>query len=440
MSKEKVAVIGSGPSALVCISELINKVSEITLFSPTGISSSNQDSENDIFPLVRKDRFVKKEVYSKFSPSLRTRQMGTGFIESHSIGGLSEIWGGVCLPQHYSEREQGGIPEPEYTEILQEICDRLSLTKRDGKVWEFFKTNSRLRKSILGEPPITLKGDEIWSAKEEINEMCARGIEFIDSEVLRVEKKGEMQIVQFYQDGEICLREFDRIFVACGPVGDAKLILNSFPQILDVKIADSSTEYRILLKFNFSQKLRNKMRPDLVGAIIGENQRIESYLQIYPISEQMLASLPFKRIQVFSRPFFYLVSKFISIGMIFKNAESSRSFEITRADIGFVSRPRKSPSNYKFASSKISSLIFQFGYLNTLIKIKNKPGTGIHSGAFISSRDFNYGKLSEFGVDAGKLHFVGASSLPVLPTGPITVSAMANSIYITRKIIKDLMV
>ena len=83
MSKEKVAVIGSGPSALVCISELINKVSEITLFSPTGISSSNQDSENDIFPLVRKDRFVKKEVYSKFSPSLRTRQMGTGFIESH---------------------------------------------------------------------------------------------------------------------------------------------------------------------------------------------------------------------------------------------------------------------------------------------------------------------------------------------------------------------
>jgi len=439
MSSEKVAVIGSGPSALVCIAELTNKVAQITVFSPTGFSSSDQGSGNDIFPLIRKDRYVKKAVYSKFSSGLEISQVGTSFIESHAIGGLSEIWGGVCLPQHYSERDPDQVPRPEYMGILQEICDKISITEREGEVWEFFTTNGSLKKAILGKSPMALRDDEIWSAKEEINKMRLEGLEFIDSEVLRVDAQGIKQVVIFNQDSGTMLREFDRIFVACGPIGDAKLILNSFPQIPRIELADSATQYRLLIKFNLGQKLRDKMRPDLVGAILGNNKQIETYLQIYPISRQMLDSLPFKKVQVFMYPFLSLISKFISIGMIFKRSASSRDFEIVRDEIGFISRPINNFRKSKFACSKLTSLFLKFRYFSTPIRIKNKPGTGIHSGAYIPSKVFNYGRLSGLGIDVPNLHFVGASSLPVLPTGPITVSAMSNSIYITRKTIKDLM-
>ena len=439
MSREKVAIIGSGPSALVCISELKNKVSEITVFSPTGYSSADTGDEGQSFTLVRKDRFEKKEVYSKFLHSLQIKQDGTNFIESHTIGGLSEIWGGICLPQHYSERARELCPESEYIEILKDICNELSITGSTGEVWEFFTTNATSRNSILGKPPIALKNSEIWSSREKINQLHANGLELISSEVLKIEVKGENNVVTFHQDGAIAVREFDRIFVACGPIGDAKLILNSFPQIRKIEIADSATEYKVLFKFNFTTKFKKKMRPDFVGAILGSDNKIETYLQIYPISRQLLRSLPFEKMQFVIRPFFILVSKFISIGMIFRGSSNSNSFVIAKTEDGFISMPTKNLTKNKRVNRKISTLILKFGYLNTPFKIMNKPGTGIHSGAFIPSLNFNYGRLAELGIDAQKIHFVGASSLLVLPTGPITVSAMANSIYITRKTIKDLM-
>ena len=105
MAKEKFAIIGSGPSALVCAEELLKHCAEVTMIGPDKSDTNSKFDIKNLRKFLAKDRFTKKNVYASFSRELQVNQFGTNFLETPIKGGLREIWGGVCFPQHHSERK-----------------------------------------------------------------------------------------------------------------------------------------------------------------------------------------------------------------------------------------------------------------------------------------------------------------------------------------------
>ena len=81
----------------------------------------------------------------------------------------------------------------------------------------------------------------------------------------------------------------------------------------------------------------------------------------------------------------------------------------------------------------------ELGYRPTHVKMRNKPGSGLHSGAFLFNGIFNYGRCPGAGIEFNNVHFLGASTLPSIPAGPITFVALINCIYTVRRVVKDLM-
>jgi len=437
VAKEKFAIIGSGPSALVCAEELLKHYAEVTMIGPDKSDANSKFDIKNIKKFLAKDRFTKKNVYASFSRELQVNQFGTNFLETPIKGGLSEIWGGVCFPQHHSERKFLHIPETDYISIMDELIDYLKITNTTSDFWESFINRNIKSDSFFGAPSMAIENGKIWSASKGIQSLQLKGLEFIRGEVVKIENEINGVKITILNNNQYQTCFFDRIFIASGPVGDAKLILNSFPDLENISIADTATEFHFLLKFNLHNKLQKDMRPIISGIFLNGDKTLRTYVQVYPISAQLISSLPIRYVYNVFFPFFWLASKFIFLGMIFHPQAYSRNFIVTKINNGFESSVDEGElgQNEKWNNNQFKA----FGYKTIFKSIKNKPGSGIHSGAFIPNDKFDYGRLTGLNINFPNAHFIGASSLSILPTGPITLTSLINSVYIVRRVMCDLL-
>jgi hypothetical protein len=68
-----------------------------------------------------------------------------------------------------------------------------------------------------------------------------------------------------------------------------------------------------------------------------------------------------------------------------------------------------------------------------------RPGAGVHSGAFIKFDGISHqGKIDLNVADWPNIHVVGSATLPIIPTGPIMLSLMANSRVVALNSLKEL--
>lgn len=67
-----------------------------------------------------------------------------------------------------------------------------------------------------------------------------------------------------------------------------------------------------------------------------------------------------------------------------------------------------------------------------------RPGAGVHSGAFIKFNDIDHQGILDLEVaDWPNVHVIGSATSPIIPTGPIMLTLMANSRVITINSLKD---
>lgn len=439
MSKENIAVIGAGPLALVTVLELQKYTNRITLIYPAQNRPEKSKKAFLNFKIIQKDRSTKRLAYSAFNGPLKVSQKNTNFLETSAFGGLSNLWGGVCFPQTIRESRFNYIESKEKLEIESYLVKLLNISNSKSQLWQYFRFDKASKKVISGPPSIARDKKGTWSAVNQLQRL--KGIKVVEGEVISIKKVISKIGIKILIENHNQIMSFDRVFVACGPIGDAKIVINSLPKISRIQIYDSRTEYQLLLKRTKHNQFKKLMIPSKCVYFMKQNGFVRCYAQIYPLSQQLIESLPIIRINPITKNLMKFLSKFLHAAIIFYPTDQSKSFIIEKTENGFKSYTGKGPwrRNVFKARENMSNEDFKsIGYNPIFIRFKNKPGSGVHSGSFLFESNFDYGRIPGHARDLPNLHFVGSSTLPSIPTGPITLSALTNGIYIVRKVFKDL--
>lgn len=439
MSKENIAVIGAGPLALVTVLELQKYTNRITLIYPPQNCRKESKKLCLTFKIIQKDRSTKRFAYSKFDASLKVSQKNTNFLETSALGGLSNLWGGVCFPQIKKESSLKYIDSKEKLEIESYLVKLLNISNSKSQLWQYFTLDKPPQKILSGLPSIARSKKGTWSAINQLQKL--KGIKVVEGEVMSIKKMVPKMGIEILIKNHNDIMMFDRIFVACGPIGDAKIVLNSLPKRSRIEIQDSRTEYQLLLKRYKDHQYKKLMIPSKCTYFMKQNGFVRSYVQIYPLSQQLIESLPLIRINRITKKLIKFLSRFLHAAIIFYPTHQSKPFIVEQTRKGFKSYTEKKPWRRKVIKAKESMSNKDFnsiGYKPIFTRIKNKPGSGVHSGSFLFKNNFDYGRIPGNKRDFPNLHFVGSSTLPSIPTGPVTLSALTNGIYIVRKVFKDL--
>jgi hypothetical protein len=68
-----------------------------------------------------------------------------------------------------------------------------------------------------------------------------------------------------------------------------------------------------------------------------------------------------------------------------------------------------------------------------------RPGAGVHSGSFLKINELDHqGRIDLNLADWQNVHVVGSATSPIIPTGPIMLTLMANSRVIALNSLKDI--
>lgn len=425
----KIAVIGSGPVALTCIEELVQKGSQPDLYLP--VEKEFHGEYSSLKPLILKDRFIKPHVYTINEENFPLVQDRTSIYEVNRIGGLSEIWGGVFLPSHPSEKCFKDLSNSEIKEITEEI-----LAKRDFKgdktlINEYLNAREKLIFNTTKIPIFEEKeGLDIWSARKDFQNLVRVAKLNTYGSAVKIKQTGyKTKIV--YLDGSSYEKEsddYDWVFIGAGPIGDAKIILNSIPNLNQIDVEDTSVFYTVRLgnarTSNFERLVPIRVRADFT-------RRRVFYSQEYLISQQLVAAIKFKKAHKMLQYVSRILRSWMTIEMNFLPQENSATIEIKKTSRKFLSKGKKRFPIF-FVLPQIS---FKPLSISSLIGIRAAAGSGQHSGAFVSNNSEGAFLNVYPDILISRVSFLGASSLNRLPTGPITLAAMTNALSVTRKIL-----
>jgi ferredoxin len=251
--------------------------------------------------------------------------------------------------------------------------------------------------------------------------------------VTKIEQIAEKVIVTV--EGQPNALVYDSLYVACGTIGTAILLMKSKMIPDTVSFSDSQTIFIPFIKspikdsgFSFSLS-QISFKIDLPGFN-------PLHLQIYPDTRNMSG-----RVEIFSPRFGFLLvriwnylSRFLSAGILYLDGANSQKLELRLIDDGkFILSPKTSVEaigQTKYAlkeSVKAVRSIGLFG-LTYFAKIA-APGEGYHFGAIDALQNVHSdGSLPA----ASNIHIVDGSVLKSIPAGPITPSIMENARIITR--------
>ena len=440
MAKINIAVIGAGPTALISFLELQKLGFEVTIIAPPEKSYKRNYQISNLTKIIKKDRISKDFIYSKFSKNLEVKQSRTNFLETPAMGGLSNIWGGICFPQSKIEDNLTYISSNEKKQITSYLVKFLNISNTNSQLWKFFEHSYSSKRIVKAPPSVAILEGHVWNAAPIFDKIDKSKIVF--GEAVSIKPHNKQLKISILASNKLHYKVFDRVFVACGPIGDAKLILNSIPDNSQLEIKDSSTEYHLLFRFSKSKKLATLMIPSECAVFLGDHNQIKAYAQIYPMSQQLAESIIFWRSNFITKYFCKIMSNFFFAAIVFYPEIISKSFVLKKTIKGFAAYTEK--ESYKVKQKRKLEKLRQksfreLGYRPTHVKIRNKPGSGLHSGAFLFNGKFDYGRCPGAGTEFNNVHFLGASTLPNIPAGPVTFVALINCIYTVRRVVKDLM-
>jgi hypothetical protein len=335
----KLVLAGMGPTAVIATKMLLQLGHEVSV-----IDSSSIKNETNLFlsKAILKDRETKRHIYLNASPIPHEEGRGVSILETRSRGGLSNIWGGVFLPSlgDYFEKEHK-INRETYYRVLKEL--ECSLVVEPFPILDWRSDGySELLESDSMQPRMALdKMGEIWSADNFWSSFSHPNLRIISGVLQKFEVRGATVFSQIVGDTTVETIDSDFLFLACGPIGNAKIILNSENHNSHLELRDSAVIYFPVIDLKKRLKPEIKMRPEKVGATLTQGQP-KIFWQVYELSEQLISSLRSMSLRSLIRVINKIIGYRLNLLMVFLNSENSNQLKLEKnKDVIYLSQEKR---------------------------------------------------------------------------------------------------
>lgn len=438
-------IIGSGPSAYICALELIRNGQSCTIVTPTLVAHAsphkieNSDSSKKLF---LKDRFTKSWVYKDSGDRFKIHGHRTDVMETAAFGGLSNIWGAVCFPALSISTFLPSLTSKEIETLLLDLKNILRIKTIDSEFWSIDDSRVHQGEFFLKDPhPSIARGLDggPWDLNDEWKMLDERYLTFLEGFVTKVSKSLDGYLILNLENSNGISKEIvsKRVFFACGPFGNARIILNSCPKLESVEIMDSSVKYKIFFDISLQRRFEDSMEPKklFLHSTSGSAGRT-SYLQLYNLSWQLIQSFRFKRLHTLLKSIAKIATPFVSVGLIFGSSSESPSITLAKTESGELeSRIGKSRKS-TFCGARFTWKLILSGLIPLPFSIKGKPGSGVHSGAFLgdNSTCANKALIQNQIQEKDGVYFLGTSNLAQIPAGPVTLLGLMHTLFTTRNV------
>ena len=418
----RVLIIGSGPVGAITASLALEKNFHVTMVD-IGCSELELIESNNL-GLKTIDGSVHPYDLGQYT-NLDFGDLGYKWRTSKGKFGFSTVWGGTWerlnslktadWDEAYS-RVENIIAKFSREYISKCSCASIKVDQNGG--------SSPLSLLVNSNEPDT----KIWSTDNFISHLSINtNFKYLKGNVINFQENvlGVSAITK-----DVNLVNFDFIYLCCGPVANANLILNSKPKPAQIVLRDTQIIYVPFFyrkKSKFCKETTNF--PVRSASVINEEGEIETYFQIYPhvkeYLEQILSKFP-KVLRLALNTVLRIIFSRIGIALGYRNQENSSSISLNSGPKTLVKElaPEKKLSRFTLmfrSFNKLKSL----GLLPIPMVIKfGSPGDSYHLGMADNIVQPKNGSVEGF----NRVFALGAIALPTLDPGPITYSAMAQAV------------
>lgn len=440
----KNVIVGSGPSAYICASELIRNGQECTIITPSLIQHTilgKVERSDRSKKLFLKDRFSKTWVYKDLGSRFKIRGQSTDIMETAAFGGLSNIWGAVSFPPLGIQTFLPFLTSNEIKDLLSELKGILRINTVDSEFWSVNYLEIPQRKYFLEDSHPSLArslGGSAWDLQDEWKKLDKNYITFVEGFVIKVSNSFDGSLVLNLEDSKKINKEIrcKRVFFACGPFGNARTILNSCPELGSIEIEDSSIKYKIFLDVFLRNRFENSMEPKKLflhssSGVTDENE----YLQVYNLSWQLIQSFRFKSLHSILKFVSRILAPVVSVGIVFQSGSASPSITLAKTESGWLESQISKSKKARIRECRFNWELMRSGLIPLPFSIKGKPGAGVHSGAYLTD---NYSKINN-ALSQNQIHekngvyFLGTSNISGIPAGPVTLLGLIQTLATSRR-------
>ncbi len=393
-------IIGSGFSGYTTAYSLSLKGKKSIIVSPAEKYKSK--NINLLEYVLKKNGQIlnnSKKLSSEINKISETEIINCKFILSHTDGAQSNIWGGVLGNIEDYNNEKKFEKEIKFEKLLS----ILGINKNYLKEKKFIHKNIFYKKYHIYKKNISkIKKNLRYKINEKKNKYVTK--------ILYKEKKVELYDLKNKK------REFlsyDKLFISCGPIETAKLLINSFKTIKSINIKETRHFYSLI---STNEKPKTRFFEIEVGGY-------KFSCQLYSLKNL---------IGFFSKKEKYLKNnndKYF-LGQCYLDTNYSGKINISKKNSKFQI---VGVENKRFSQEKFKKKIKQFNNKNLNIKFNkiffNKIGSSNHLGASIPINK----KKNKFYIDnLGKLNLskdifiCDSSALNNIDIAPITIFSMHN--------------
>jgi hypothetical protein len=433
-----ILIVGAGPSAYVSTLTCLELDLEVSVLNPQIEQWTSYKESNLLKKLILKRR--NNTSLFKTPTNLRSIESNeVDIFENFHFGGLSELWGGVFLPPLSSKEFLVEHTKAELDKAIDFIQDQIVIDGQKSEVYQSYRIRNLHNKKIKSKPPIaksTINGEKNWSAKESFSKINSKKLNYIDGYLESVKQKDKDKVEVCYRNssGDKHCGEFDKVFLATGVFGTARILLENIMEINEIEVSDSKVSYGIGLFFGrkAESKKRKLMSPYLIEAHGEANGEARKFAQVYEISEELINSIKYRFLRLCVMQANKVFMNRIRLVMIFSSSDVSDSIVIKKYQNKLIaSRIKKKNVRQKF-DIDFSKIFLGNKILPFPLKMNLKPGAGVHNGAFCISIGQKNEKIQCNQLqNLSDIHILGSASMAKIPAGPIMFSAMVNSRLIT---------
>jgi len=372
-------VVGTGPSAVIATIRLLDSGQSVTVIDPSQIQSATKKLEKKF---VLKDRNTKNFVYQDESPIAHVESRGVSAVESRSLGGLSNIWGGVFCPAFgtYFESEHG-ITKKTYERVIKILHGNLRVEGEETLDWKNLVLSAQEEPKLVQFKPQLArdKSGEIWSAVKFWESFSHPRLNLMSGIVVSYSESEEQVNLIVWNGKQLIDSECDYLFLAAGPVGNAKIVINSEKDREVVALQDSRVTYFPLLSLNSCNRPSSIMQPEKVGVRL-KSEGPDFYFQAYELSDQLISSLRFTSMQVFIKAVNKLMRYRFKLIMVFFNGQNSKELLLEKNGSSLtLSRSKKALIPQEGVFKRLSLYLWRHHKeLLMPIGLKGKVGEGAH--------------------------------------------------------------
>ena len=458
MANKRILFVGSGPSVyggLLAIKDFKNL--NVTIIDNSNIEREDQNEciFNNKFKFgnrINNENSSEKENLKLFDETANI---------SKSFGGFSNVWGGTLDSPTIKTQEEfkkvgidlkksieyveKNIPQYIGDENFEYFVKRLKVNDLDTKKSKIAVSQNRFKEinskdvcKECGSYKWSCKNNSIWSSKKEILKFIELyNFKYIpNAKLLKFHEKDETVKCTVAFDDSIKEYDYEKLFVGSGPIGTSIIYINS-NTVSKVKFKSSDLIQVPYIKFRKSQTKKTSF-----ADIFAYDKNDNFYIQFYFFSKSVLKLagniikftnidkfLPSKLLNYFGGVFIYL------------DQDLSSNFELYKKNGELCIKKFDPPEKQITVKKNIIKKLKKSGFYPISFLSKNlKFGKSYHYGGqfphsvkAIDNFTDEYGRLKNL----ENSHIIDASVLPVINTGPVTNTIIANSYRITGEVIRQ---